>query len=325
MIGLGLSVFGVAAVGAFWWFGYAGPKAKLEKGSALWQESVQRFDADSAGMAEVTKRLKAFADSTLGSTEESVSADVRTALNEMAAAVGLKQTTVATLSPSNSKNPAAAAATEFKESGLRSMREAVDFRAMPANMTGKGSFEQCVAMIGTVSAQDWAHRVNSIMLRPQNKERTQFEVAIGLTTLFAADLPPSKVRTKLWQPAQAAEVAAWGPIVAKNIFRDPPDAAAPTAVVVAAAAAPAAVAVAGPTLAEWRVAAVVRGKDGAELWLTNIKTGEKRKLKVGESVLEARFLGGAAGVARLGVGDGVFEVSLNERVDQRRAVPLQSR
>ncbi|MGQ0627489.1 MAG: hypothetical protein ACT4PL_05235 [Phycisphaerales bacterium] len=317
VVGIGaLGAVGFAAVG---W--YLLPRRELDNDIAAWRTATERFEADALNAVAVRKRLQAFAETTLGRTEETVSADVRTALNEMAAAYGLRQTSVANLAPQSVRNPAAVATSDFKETWKRDLRESEDFRGMPATVSGKGSLEQCVSFLAALSAQDWAHRIDSVLLRPNNKDRTGFDLAVGLTTFFMTDLGRTAERTRLWNRPTDGESVAWRAIVEKNVFREPPaPAALPPATVTQAPPPPPAQ---GPAYGEWRVTAVVRGGSGPELWLLNTRTSEKKALSVGESVLDACFIGGSAGVARVTVGEVLFEVALNDTLAQRRAVPVR--
>jgi hypothetical protein len=308
-----------ALLGWAGWAYYLKPRGDLDGQLEAARKQLLALEAEAEREGVYTKRLRELAATGLGTKEEEVSANLRTALGEMGEAYGLRGVKAATLSPAPVRNPAAARGSEFSGSAGRGARESTDFFAMGATVEGDGSLAQCVGMLAALSSQEWAHRLTAVTLRPTNKERTGFRLAVSLVSMYMPDAGALPERAALWRRPAKEEEAAWRGVVAKNVFREPvPEKPAVAQNPSPAPAAPAAPV--GPTYADYRVAGVARGVKGPELLLVNTRDNQRLTLLAGEKVLEAVFLGGAGETARLSIGNEVFEVSLNERLDQRRKV-----
>ena len=95
---MGLGAAAVAVVGG--WAGYdrmyARPRAMLEQQAAQVREDIAAREEATDQLPILKKRLAAIAETTLGSEEETVSASLRTALNEILAKYELREASVAT-------------------------------------------------------------------------------------------------------------------------------------------------------------------------------------------------------------------------------------
>lgn len=303
---------------AWWAYGrwYLAPRAEVDEKIEAYNAGLEEADRRVAGAARYQQRLKALAGSAIGSTSETVSANLRTALNEIAASCGLERPTVST---GEAQAVAPPAGLGRADDIPRELRRQADFSVMNASLTGVGTLEQVTRTLATVNAQAWAHRIGSVRLTQTGPERSKVELQLSLTTMFFSDLPEGKPRERLWEAASEAELGALAGVVRKNVFRAPPPPAAPAAPQVATPA-PSAPAAPQASLADWRVTGVIRGRGGAELWVRNERGGETRIVRIGERVMDAEFLGATGEVARVKVGEQEFEVSLNQTLGERRAI-----
>lgn len=344
-IGLVLAALVALGVGMWEYRGYAKQRAALVASIGDYRSDIDTRERELEGAARVKRALRTFADTGLGTDELAVSASLRTALNEIVAHYGLADAQVTSAKAVGVKNPAVEAhpAELAKKKELRSP----DFYAISGTLVGKGTLEQAMRTMATLELQPWVHRIDGFNMKPVGKEHDRVELTIMLTSAF---LPEKELRSRAvgpdqraWRPVEELEsealrgnnlpsqsdaIAAIGTtinrVVAKNIFKEP--------------ALPAQPPVAhndmppnpgqpeqpppppGPTYADWVVSGIARGKDGVELMLVNDKTNEPKSLPVGGQVLDAKFVDGSGEVARIQIGQTMFEVRIGQRLSERKAL-----
>ncbi|HYE01749.1 MAG TPA: hypothetical protein VD963_00800 [Phycisphaerales bacterium] len=297
---------------------YAGPRRELEAETDRYRTALGDREDEIAGLATIRKDLAALARTGLGSDEESTSAALRSALNEVFAHYKLEAASVSTRRPEGVVNPAATiGAPEYRDKAVKGRP---DFFAVSATATGKGSLERALRVLATLDRQPWVHRIDRFSLTPVGKDREQVELAVELTSVF---LPEPELRAgpppeRIWEPAPDSEVVRYRAIWEKNVFRAPPP-------VPAAPAGPSptlnpvpGVSPAGPALGDYRVTGVVQGRSGAELWLVNTKTAERLVLTPGHGVLGAVFEGARGDRALVRVGEATFEVTVGATLADRK-------
>jgi len=317
---------GSAAVtlgGGWWaWSVYSGERSLLDAQVARYAGGLEAREVEMLDATALKKEFDRLCAVSLGSTEEEANALMRRALNEMAAFVGLRQGKVSTATAKSVPNPAAKA--KLREFGTRADRERPDFYSISATLTGEGSLEQAVRTVALLDAQDWICRIDGFGMRAFGKEKEGIDLSVSVTAMF---FPGRKATLgaesggRIWVPIEEARLDPWRTIVSKNIFKEPPPPLPPPAAPVQPT--PIAEVVppsppSAPSLGDWRVSAVVQGRTGPELWLTNEKTSETRMLSAGAQLLDAVFITGSGERARIRVGDSVFEVQLGSTLAQRK-------
>ncbi len=321
------SIGGVAAAlgGGWWaWSWYAGERSVLDKEIARYESGLEAREVELMDAAKVKKSFDELGGISLGSTEEEANAAIRRALNEIAAYVGLQKGAVSTSSARPVPNPAAKA--KLREYSTRAERERPDFYSISATLTGEGSLEQAVRTVALLEAQQWVCRVDGFGMRAFGKEREGIGLSVTVTAMF---LPGRKVSIgaetagRIWTPIEEARLDPWRAIVSKNVFKEPPPppppaAPPPATTAVAQAAPPPPPPPPQPSLGDWRVSAVVQGRNGPELWIINEKTRETKMLGAGSQVLDAVFLTGSGESARIKIGQEVFEVRLGSTLADRK-------
>jgi len=321
-----LLALAAAGVGMWEYRGYARERDALVTRIALYKQDIDKRERELEGSARVKRTLRKFADASLGVDEATVSASLRTALNEIVAHYGLIEPTVTSNKATAVRNPAVEVhPTELADRKRKDLR-APDFYTIAATVSGKGTLEQAVRTLATLELQPWVHRIDGFNLKPIGKEHDRVELTVMLTTAF---LPEKELRSRTvgpephaWRPVEEWEFAAWRGIVAKNIFKEPPRApqvagrdpgsepGAPTPPAPPSAA----------SYSDWVVSGIARGRDGVELMLVNEKTKEWKTISVGGRVMDAKFIDGSGEVAKIQIGQEMFEVRSGQRLSERKPV-----
>lgn len=318
---------GAAAVvaGGWWsWTWYSGERGKLDTEIARYASGLDAREVELLDAGKVKKEFEQLCSISLGATEEESNAAVRRALNEMAAYVGLRKAAVSTASARPVTNPAAKA--KLREYNSRTERERPDFYSISATLTGEGSLDQAVRTVALLDSQDWVCRIDGFGMRAFGKEREGIDLSVTVTAMF---LPGRKAvlgaetAGRIWSPIEEARLDPWRAIVSKNVFKEPPPPPPPPAApqpqpTAVAQEPPPAPPVPQPSLADWRVSAVVQGRGGPELWIINQKTSETKMLGVGSQVLDAVFITGSGESARIRIGQETFEVRLGSTLADRK-------
>ncbi|MCC6676590.1 MAG: hypothetical protein IT436_05545 [Phycisphaerales bacterium] len=298
---------------------YAGPREKLLASLAEINADINRLDEGMRDQFEVRKRLKAFGVTTLGQKRDEVEHWFRTSLSTIAEGNGLGQVVVDTGAPQGVRNPAWRSKS-LPTSTKRQLAGRPDFQQVLGQVKGVGTLEQVMRTVAAVQAQSWVHRFEGFSITPAGKERDRFTLKLEVATIMTPDLA---VETKSPPPIVAADRGAdrlWGPVVAKNVFREPaPGAASPVTVAAApqVGAAPAAL-TSPPAYGDWLLTGVVTGRTGTEAFMRNTKTSEKVTVAIGAAVLDARFLAGDVDRAVFEIAGKRFEIRNGETLASRR-------
>lgn len=324
IVGIGV----VGALGASWQY-----KSYVAKATAI-DEEIERYasaladrDDRMSDKAKVTRELKKAASTTLGSDEERVTAALRKALNEVVSHYKLGDGSVTSARPVAVRNPATEfGVLELRDKKWRDAKKSPDFYVLSATINGKGTLDQALRVMATLESQAWVHKIDSFSIKPLGKERDRVELTVTLGTLYLTDASGVRAgETVNWSPASEAQYAAWQPLAAKNVFKEPAPPAAPVAAAPVAAP-PTNVAAAPPppppppAYDQWRVSGITRGTGGPELLMVNLQTNQWLSLMVGGLVLDAKFLDAAGETARISIGDKEFDVKTGQVLSERTAV-----
>jgi hypothetical protein len=305
--GLGLAVVGGAAYRTL----YASPRAALEARAAQIRADVDARERATDELPGLRKRLAAAAATTLGTDEETVSAALRTALNEILAHGRMADPSVSTRRPEAVRNPAAARVSEITD---RAARNRPDLFAVEATARATGSLEAALRTLATLQAQPWAHRIDRWTIAPVDRSRERFELTVELTSAYLAERfgPTLADAPKAWKAIDEEAQSQVRPILARAAFKAPPP--APAAAVVAESRPPA------PPYEDWRITSLSRGRTGWEMWLRNTRSGQTLTVMAGERVMDARFIDATVEAATLEIGGARYVVALGQALSDRRPV-----
>ncbi len=327
LVGIGV----VGALGASWEYqSYKKKAAALDDEVTRYTAALAERDDRMSDKARVARELKKAAETTLGTDEEKVTAALRKALNEVVSHYKLADASVTSARPAALKNPAAQrGVVELRDKKWRDAKAAADFYVIPATINGKGTLDQALRIMATLEQQAWVHKIDSFSIRPLGKDRDRVELTVTLGTVYLTDAggvrPGESVN---WTPASEAQYAAWQPLAAKNVFKEPAPPAAPVAAApvaapptnVAAAPPPPPPPPPAPAYDQWRISGITRGAGGPELMIVNLQTKQWLSLVIGGVVLDAKFLDASGETARISIGDKEFEVKAGQVLSERTPV-----
>ena len=318
-------VLPVVAAAAMVWLGWWAMERSYLKPRATLQESINsrsEFLDDAASERRLQPRLEAqlqqYADRTLGGDLQSVDHRLRSRLNRVGEEIGLKALTVGTGSATSQVSPARS---QFRGRSsvvnLRALREEIDFVEVQGWISGHGSLEQVVQLIHRVQAEPWLKYVDQVKLDPkENGQRV--DVTLRLKTLFLPGRSPSKavLGSSDTEVATAAAVPdRYAALIKANPFAVPPS--KPTAPPVAT----------GKPLApppfpygQWILTGVAESGGIGEIWLLNRKSGESRRLAVGESLHELVLAAAEGDRAEFQIAQERFSVAVGQNLLERTSV-----
>lgn len=284
-------------------------------------KSITDLESQLATNDKVLVGLRSAANSTLGGTLDEVSHQFRARLSALAEAGKLSQIVVDQRSGEPMTSPIATARGLPQSLTLlrSSLRKKPDFIIIRGTLKGQGSLQDSLALLGTIQAQDWVHRVEGFSIKPLGKERERVEISIDVSTLFLPDL----VKKDYAQPSSSVIAQASQGLVARIAERDPFRYPSPEVVVAVQtpqqpARVPSAPVVEPPAYHEWRVAGVMLGSRGAEVIVVNGRTNESLSLSLGGKVLGATLVECRVDVAVFEIEGTKFIVQSGESLGARR-------
>ena len=292
---------------------YASPRDAVNTIVSGYQEELDLYAGDVVGRVELDRRRGIIIATTLGGQVDEVQHEFRTRLTEIARASGLIEEEIK-VSSGNPRFPANPAARRARKSRRDLFRDHPDFAVMEGEVRGVGTLDQVLRTVATIQAQSWAHRVDSISLRP-SPDGEMFELRVGVRTVFLPGENP-----EMLPPVQELPIngeMAWAGIVAKNVFREPK----PTEAV--AVAPPPPETPAGkplPPYHEWRLVGVWDGANTLGVILVNTRTRRSRLLAPGDRVLGARLISAAGERAQFDVDGKRYELLQKQTLAEWREV-----
>ncbi len=325
LVKIGIAV--VALVGAYfaWQIGYVAPRDALLEQLAAESRRADAIEEKLADEFATVDRVKAAGARTLGGKLDDAIHQFRTGLGRVAESEGLTQIVVDQGQPQAQTNPlvsvrglTASNMTLLK----RDLRRQSDFFAIRGSVRGVGTLDEVFRAIAAIRAQPWVHRVEGFSIRPTGKERRQFNVRVDVATLFAPQFsPPAVAEATIALPPVDTDVVVRA-LAARPLFiaAAPPEPAPTPAVAQKPPTPTPPKPPPPPPYDEWRLTGIINGSSGTEVFMVNTKTGERRVVQPGGSVLDAVFIEASGERAIFGVGEGRFEVSNGQTLAARRPV-----
>ncbi|MFO0961346.1 MAG: hypothetical protein U0625_00415 [Phycisphaerales bacterium] len=269
-------------------------------------------------------RLNGVVQHTLGERLDAVDTALRARLNRIAEETGLGNLLVSTGSAVDRRSPARS---EMARMNLpRSMREETDFVELRATLAGEGAVDQVLRLVHRIAVDPMLKRVESVKFDPV-RDGSRVRVTMRLSTIFVPGREPASL-----PPAPTAEALAgfakYASLASRNPFRVPAP-PAPTAVAAAPAAAPAtdappapagtpaAAPIEGFPYGQWFLTGVIEGPAGTEAWFRNIASGERRALRVQDTIAEFALVGLDADQARIAAGGATYRLRVGDNLEAR--------
>jgi hypothetical protein len=273
------------------------------------------------------KRLGAVVDRTLGERADAVDNALRARLNRIAEETGVRDLMIATGTAIDRRTPARAELTRL--SLPKAERDRPDFVELRATIAGEGAVDQVLRLVHRITVDPVMKRIEAVKFEP-SRDGARVRVTMRLATIFVPGREPAQL-----PPAPTAEAIAgfakYAPLAARNPFRVPvpgvPAGSAPTTVAAAPAApvgeaapAPSAAAPAAPggfPYGEWLLTGVIDGPAGTEAWFRNAATGERRALRMNETIAEFALVGLDSDAARVAAGGATYRVRVGDSLEAR--------
>lgn len=328
---LPLAVVAVFA-GLCWWTyqtQFGEPMAGLREDIETLRErevAVARYLRDTKDQAG---QLEALRQRSLGTNAEAVVHELRVVLRAVGERAGLQGVTVDSRPGRGMANPAVGT---INQPLFRRMRDTADFVPVTGSLRATGSYESAMTALAMLTGSDRLLRVDEVRFTPVSAEARQtLDVRIEVTTIFAPGHGPTGgSEGSDWLASMLSLDAAKRDRVAQVSARQPflPPAPPPPPQPVARERPaerppPPPPPPPPPAYGEWRLVGVIdRISSDPEAMVTNTRTNETRRLKLGEAVLGVRFIG--PGVDANRPGRAIFEregVRLELRVGQTLGEP----
>jgi len=312
-IAIPVVVLVVAAVGV--WKVYLVPRAALLEEEATLLDGVRWYEEELGGAGEVRRRLEEFAATTLGSDSDEIEHTFRARLGELAREAGLEGVVVSSGAPDPVSNPAGEGRGRVRGRLGDLLRESPDAWVMGGSIRGEGSLEAVASTVAVVGAQAWVHRMPSFTIKPVGKARDRFELRVEVATLIVPDLIGEDFEPPRVVTLGELDAGRWMRIAERNVFAPPrePSSPEPAAAEVAQAEPPPP----PPPFGEWKLTGVARGVEGPEALLWNTRTGERRRLVPGDSLLGARLVGVSVDGVTFELEEERFAVRLGGTLEER--------
>ena len=304
---------------------YAKPRNELTIRLAKLNTTITNQNAKLTQTRTVPKKLRAHATSTLGSKYDVVDHRLRTLLTQIADSAGLTDIKpTAGINPRKRTNPGSEA--RSPKVITKQLDKQIDFYVLSGSLEARGSLASVLTAVELVRAQPWAHRVDSVDIKPLNTQRTLFSLSLGLQTLMMPDLVIAQTQTHMpklvaltaEQQSRVDRLAVSSPLVlasAKPVNATPPT-GNPQPAPTKAPPKP------NPEakFALWRVSGVVRRPGPVmEVWLVNTKNDTTRVLGIGQKIAGATFVQASTGKAVFEVGGARYDVRVGQTLAQRTA------
>lgn len=297
---------------------YAGPRDELRAKILSTRQANDRAEAGLDERFVVRRRLKQLTAPLLGGTPSVVEHELRTSLGLVAKAQGLTDVSINTGKPAVPANPYTKTRRGTNRALSRLLRDQRDFAVIGGSLSARGTLEQVLGLIAALDAQPWVGRIDSLRIQPADDARKQFELRLGLASLYVPDLASDSSGGLPIEPTGEPSMGRWAPIAAKHVFRyDPPPPVKPEPVVVQAAPDPPPPPPPPPPYHEWTVTGVVESPQGVEVWLVNGRTSQRRALTPGAGVLGATLVSASGESAVFAINDERFSVHTGQTLANR--------
>jgi hypothetical protein len=274
----------------------------------------------------VRQELKEFASGTLGFKQDQVEHRFNASLRQIGERNGLSRVTVTQRDPERIYNPISR--TTLKPEPVRKvLRQTPDMFLLRGTLTGTGTLEQVVKVMGEIDAQPWT-RIDGFALKPVSKTTPTFTIEFDVSSPWTPDL----LKEELDLPALPGErpEAGWAmrAIVARNAFKEAPVAivsgpevvapAPPTAPAPPAGEAPPVLPAPPPPYAEWKLTGLVVGRTtGLQAMFSNTRTSQSLTVLRGAKVEDAVLVDGSGETAVLEIAGKRYMVQINHTLAER--------
>jgi len=252
---------------------YFSPRAAILSDLEEATEDVTRYRSALENRVRLQRQLRDYINRTLGGDIETVDHRLRTRLSRIAEQIDLESISVTTGTARALGSPARSL---FRGASLRDLRDEIDFVEVPGSITAEGSLAQAVELIDRIDAEPWLKQMHDVNLDPHENGR-RVSVRVRVRTLFLPGHTPDETPQSPYDEDRLLRLAS---LLEGNPFHlpAPPEPS------------PEPSRRASTTLDrsfpfdQWVLTGVAEGRHGAEAWLRNRRSGESRRIEVGEGL-----------------------------------------
>lgn len=307
---------------------YSKPIAEARNRLAEANQSVDGLRDKLRDLKTVKKELAEFSKHTLGKAPDTVSHRYTAGLRTIAERCGLGRVVVTHRDPERVMNPLTKVSGVRPEAVRKLLRDKPDLLTISGTLTGQGTLEQVTKALAEVSDQPWCV-VESVEIRPLNKEGERFGLELGVVAPLTPDLLASEGAEPELVKARPESGWATQAIVARNAFRveqkvataqkptEVVQPAPPTAEQGTPQAAPP-IPAPPPPYAEWKLTGLVVGsRTGVQAMMSNTRTNATVTVLRGAKVEDAVLVDGAGEAAVFEINGAKFKVQINQTLADR--------
>ena len=306
-----------------WWSGsggLSGEHAQLLAQRVKYVEALRTVRAQREARAELDEREASYVARTLGANIEAVDSRIRQRLFALGSTAGLADLSVVTSGSASARRETPAKRAFDRRGSQKILREETDFIEVTATLTGEGTIEQVLRLLGWVDVDPWIKRVLQVRLNP-DKSGDSIKLSLQLVTIFLPGRSPGEAL-----PAGTLDPDRIAGLIGGNPFRIPPP-PRPKAPPTPPAPEPAPKPVPPPPVVvfpydSWLLTGVANGPDGPEAWLRNAANDNRRTLRPGGSIGEAELIEIEGDQARFRLGAETFKVRIGRSLATGRESSL---
>ena len=283
------------------------PVAELEARIATLKSQVNGYTVSDERLSEVEGSINDFIGRTLGGSLEEVDHQLRSRLNRLGESVGLKDLSVGTGRSVAMMSPGK---NDFKGASRRELREEIDFVEVEGRLSGITDWPGVLELLDRLDTASWLNKIESIRLREAG---SRMQVTIQLRTLFIPGQSPAVEPVDQWpkdRMAAMAELASRNPFM---LPQPPPPPAKPKPR--AKPATPT-----QPAPPDWQITGITGiGGDG-EVWIRNVRSGQTRRLSMGDRVGDLVLETIQGDQAHFKVGESLVSIQVGQLLKDRTLV-----
>lgn len=284
---------------------YFSPRAEIVSSLETATETVNRYRSALENRPRLHQRLRSYVDRTLGGDIETVDHRLRTRLNRIAEQIELQSISVTTGTPRALGTPGRG---DFSGTAMRSLREELDFIEVPGSITAEGTLAQAIELVDRIEAEPWLKQVHDVNLDPRDNGQ-RFMVRVRLRTAFLPGQPPEIEPRSPYDPDRMVRLSS---LTQGNPFRLPPPPEPERETRVVERPSPPAF-----PYDQWVLTGVAEGSGGGEVWLRNRRSGESRRITVGEGVAQVVLVAARGEFAEFERDDERFLVAVGSSLNDK--------
>jgi hypothetical protein len=283
------------------------PVAALETRIEKLKSQVNGYTVSDERLSEVEGSINGYISQTLGGSLEEVDHQLRSRLNRLGESVGLKDLSVGTGRSVAMMSPGK---NDFKGASRRELREEIDFVEVEGRLSGITDWPGVLELLDRLDTASWLNKIESIRLREAG---SRMQVTVQLRTLFIPGRSPAVEPVDQWtkdRMTAMAELASCNPFM---LPQPPPPPAKPKP-------RPQPRTPTQPAPPDWQITGITGIGDAGEVWIRNVRSGQTRRLSMGDRVGDLVLETIQGDQAHFKVGESLVSIQVGQLLKDRTLV-----